>query len=498
MANTTAAITVIYPVYELRGDVVSPLRSWTREQTLVRDRYRVLAVCGETHREHAAVLQSLLGPNDELLQVPGRGYGPLLNAGCARVDTPWLVMTEGHCIAAPRCLEAVTRWIEANPDGQIGNFELTHLDDTVVTRLVARWYDDMLMQWSTPPNWPHAISGGFAIRASLLDQVGAMEPAFGAFSPHVQSASLHSRGVRVARVPGAAVLHLDERTMAEFYDSTARYARGELVARSRIDPVFMERFFGDAYCWSNRRRFRRATTLTLARALIGAARANPRRAAALAGAFASLLGETAAGLRLRIVLNRLALALDAMAIERLPMPDRWCWRRFLRSHQRTVRLTQLEWLQRNPVAATATGLSEGRWTIDQLGPDDIVGVHGLEEFGGHRFRWSEPVAMIRMAPRQTACELRVETGAIRGDPLRSLIAVAVAGRALPRQYCTSDDQGTLTIRLPAAFVAAADEGIVLVSDPLSARRAGTPDRRSLGLPVVAIAIVLAPHDGGLQ
>ena len=497
MGDTAAAITVIYPVHELRGDSVSPLRSWTREQTLARDRYRVLVVCGEADRERAAAMQSLLGPNDEFLQVSGRGYGLLLNAASARARTPWLVMTEGHCIAEPGCLEAVMRWIEANPDGQIGNFDLTHLKDTVVTRLVARWYDELLMQWSMPPNWPHAISGGFAIRASLLDEVEAIEPAFEAFSPHVQSARLHSRGVKTVRVPGAAVLHLDERSMAEFCDSTARYARGELVARSRIDPVFMERFFGDAYHWSNRGRFQRGTALALARALIAAARASPRRTAALAGAFASLLGETAAGLRLRIALNRLTLAFDAMAIERLPMPDRLRWRRFLRSHQRAVRLTQLKWLQRNPVAAAA-GLSEGRLAIERLGPNDIVGVHGLEECGGRRFRWSEPVAMIRTAPRQTACELRVETGSIRGDPLRSLIAVAVAGRALPRKYCTSDDQGTLTIHLPAAFAAAANDGVALVCDPLSPRRAGTPDRRSLGLPVVSIAIVPAPQDGGPQ
>jgi hypothetical protein len=498
MADTAVAITVIYPVHELRGDFVSPLRSWTREQTLARDRYRVLVVCGEADRGHTAAMQSLLGPNDEWLQVRGRGYGLLLNAGSARVRTPWLVMTEGHCVAEPGCLEAVMRWIEANPDGQVGNFDLIHPNDGIVSRLVARWYDDLLMQWSTPPNWPHAISGGVAIRRSLLDEVGAMEPDFGAFAPHVQSARLYSRGVKVQRVPGAAVLHLDERSMAEFCESTASYIRGELVARSRLDPAFLEHFFGDAYIWSNPRRFQRGTALALARALIAAARASPRRAAAHVGALVSLLAEAAAGLRLRIAVNSLTLALDAITIERLPIPEGLRWRRFLRSHQRTVRLTQLRWLLRNPVVATDAGLSEGRWAIERLGPNDIVGVHGLEEFGGRRFRWIEPVAMIRTAPRQTSCELRIETGGIRGDPLRSLLAVIVAGRALPRKYCTSDDRGTLTIHLPAAFAAAANDGVALVCDPLSPRRAGTPDRRSLGLPVVSIAIAPAPQNGDLR
>lgn len=328
---------------------------------------------------------------------------------------------------------------------------------------------------------------GFAIRKSLLDEVGPLQPAFAAFSPHAQSALLHSRGIKVVNVPGAAVLHLDEGSMAEFYDSTERYMRGEFIARSQIDPVFMERYFGAPDLWINRARLERGTALAMMRALIIAARTRPRRAAALAGAFASMLGSAAGGLRLRIALNRLWLAFYAMAIERLPMPDDTRFRQFLRSHQRAARLAQLEWLQENPVAPSA-GLAEGRRAIDELGPGDIVGVYGLEEFGGRRFRWTEPVAMIRMAARQTACELRLETGGIRGDPLAFLIAVAIAGRALPRKYCTSDAKGTLTIHLSAAFAAAAKDGVVLVCDPLVPARGGIPDPRALGLPVISIAI----------
>jgi hypothetical protein len=488
MENSAAEITVIYPVIELRGDMISPLRSWTREQTLARERYRVIAVFGEADRAQAAAIEPLLGPNDELLPVPDRSFAALLNAATARARTPWLVITEGHCIAQPDCLHEAMRWIEANPDAQIGNFELAHLDTGIVSRLVGRWYDQTLAQWRTPPNWEHAISGGFAIRASLLDEVGPQEPAFEAFSPHVQSALLHSRGVKVVDVPRAAVIHLDERTMTESYDSTERFTRGELIARSQIDPAFMERYFGDAYLWTNRARLERGTALAMMSALIIAARNSPRRSAALAGAFASLLGETAGGVRLRIALNRLMLAFYAMAIERLPLPDGMRFRHFLRSHRRVVRLTQLQWLHRNPMSSTAA-LSKGRWAIEELGPGDIIGVHGLEEFDGRRFRWTEPVAMISMAPRQTACELRLETGGIRGDPLASLIAVVVAGRALPRKYCTSDDKGTLTIVLPAPFAAATKDGVVLVCNPLSPTHEGIPDPRTLGLPIISVAIL---------
>ena len=191
MANSPAELTVIYPLIELREDTISPLRSWTRHQTLARERYRVIAVFAEADRAQAAAMEPLLGPNHELLPVPDRGFAAMLNAGTARARTPWLVMTEGHCIAQPGCLDQVMRWIETNPHDQVGNFEFTHFSRKTVNQLVGRWYEKTVAQWRTPPDWERAISGGFAIRKSLLDEVGPLQPAFEAFSPHAQSARLH-------------------------------------------------------------------------------------------------------------------------------------------------------------------------------------------------------------------------------------------------------------------------------------------------------------------
>ncbi len=64
MANSPAELTVIYPLIELREDTISPLRSWTRDQTLARERYRVIAVFAEADRAQAAAMEPLLGPND--------------------------------------------------------------------------------------------------------------------------------------------------------------------------------------------------------------------------------------------------------------------------------------------------------------------------------------------------------------------------------------------------------------------------------------------------
>jgi hypothetical protein len=138
------------------------------------------------------------------------------------------------------------------------------------------------------------------------------------------------------------------------------------------------------------------------------------------------------------------------------------------------------------------GRGPGRSTIDRLGPDAIAGVHALEAHRGRPFRWTEPVVLVRLALSGDH-ELRIETGGIRGDPLEALIAVLAGGRVVPRELSTSDPEGTLVVRLPAPWSAAARDGLVLVCSPLRPDRTGSQDRRLLGLPVLSIATVPLPE-----
>jgi hypothetical protein len=58
---------------------------------------------------------------------------------------------------------------------------------------------------------------------------------------------------------------------------------------------------------------------------------------------------------------------------------------------------------------------------------------------------------------------------------------------MPRELATSDAEGTLVVRLPAPWAAAARDGVVLVCSALRPARARSHDRRRLGLPVLSIA-----------
>jgi hypothetical protein len=483
-------LAVIYPIVEVRGRAADRVRTWTQGQTLPRESYRVVVAFDGTDPPQERDVLPLLGPGDELFSVPGAHDAELWNAGAARAGTTWLVITEGHCLARPGCLEAVTRWIAANPTADVGNFDVDHNDGYLIARISRRWFDMIHARWDAPGEWPRLHRAGFVIRADVFEASGGFEGAYGQFAIPLLAARLHARGIRIERVPGAAVLHHDDERMSGHHYDTADFARGELEARSRNGAVFFERYFGHAPIWSNRRREQPRVAGRMVRAIAAAMMVHPRRAADLASLLRPLVPAMFAGIAARVALHRLIIALDELAVERLPLPAKWRWSRFLRAHARVVRLAQLEWI-RSRAAAPTLPLAPGRLPIEQLGPDTIVGVHALEEHLGRLFRWTEPVVQLHLAPFEREHELRIETGGIRGDPLAAVVAVVLDRRLLPKKMLSRDGDGTLVLRLPSCRRPAAGSDVIIVCAPLAPARTGSSDRRLLGLPVISIASVPA-------
>jgi pimeloyl-ACP methyl ester carboxylesterase len=205
-----ALITVVYPLVHVRGRAASRVRTWTHEQTLARECYRVVAASDGADPSQEREVEALLGPHDTLIRMPGAPDAGLWNAGAARAGTPWLVFTEGHCWATPGCLEAVARWIATGPAEGAGNFLVGHDADHVVARLSRRWFGLVQARWRAPDEWPRVHRAGFAIRADAFEAVGGFEPEYGQLTgeadalvkPERQAYRLHQD------VPGSRLLVL--------------------------------------------------------------------------------------------------------------------------------------------------------------------------------------------------------------------------------------------------------------------------------------------------
>lgn len=491
-----AALTVVYPLFDPRGRAAERVRAWTCGQTLERSRYRVVVVTDGSKPEDEREIEQLLGPDDEIVRFPSSVDAALWNAGAAQASTPWLVLAEGHCTADPECLAAVARWIEANPQSRVGNLVIGHPRGYHLAELSDRWFGIIQSSWRDPATWPRVHRAGFAVRAEVFAAVGGFDARLRLFAAPMLSAQLHQRDIAIDSIPEARVVHVDNPDCHQHHVDTFDHARGELDAREYYGMEFCERYFGHSPVWSNRLRYGRAVAAVMARGAGAAAIAT--RALGWPRGFFRLAVTAIAGNGARRAAERLAVRLAEIGIDRLWLPDGLRWSIFLGAHARAVRLAGLEWANQR-VTPSAPPLGEtGRWPIETLGPDALVGLHALEEHDGLRFRWSEPIALLRLPPLEGDHAIEIETAGLRADPLDYLTAVCIGGRVLPRPLVAARG-GTLRVSLPAPWAARARRGIVLVADPLIPSRSGSADGRALGIPIFSIALERATeHDLELE
>jgi len=122
-------LSVIYPVFDVRGDAVERIRLWTEKQDLEPDRYRVFVVADAETSLDEVRLRQVLRSQDVILRVPGVGReAHFWNAGARAAETRWILFVEAHGSPEPNSLSALAAWIEATPHGEACNFSIGNLE----------------------------------------------------------------------------------------------------------------------------------------------------------------------------------------------------------------------------------------------------------------------------------------------------------------------------------------------------------------------------------
>jgi hypothetical protein len=392
-----------------------------------------------------------------------------------------------HCLAAPTCLEAIVERLESDPDLDAASLASHHLRTDRLSRLGARWAETLEQTFSAR-DWRELILLGSVIRRSAYEEAGGHDPRFGLLSLPLLSARLHEAGRHVDKIPGAVVSHLFEESLREARGKWSEYTRDECDARNVLDEVFCERYFGHSELWANRRRFDPAIARRVCRTLaLELGNAGRRDAPWLARELTAYLPAAFAG----VAPTRLAASarrfVTELATARLPLPESWGWAGFQRCHSETVRIARLEWLRDHQCDAPAP-LGPGAHTAEHLDHDTLLFAHGLERIGTRAFRWTEPVAMLHIAPGAVERPVvSIDTGGIREAPLDFVTAAYVDGRPLERAAIRQDGE-LLLIELPPCR---ADDRrpreLILHSRPLRLP-VGSAERRRLGLPAFAVEV----------
>lgn len=484
-------VSVLIPMIDARGEAAEHLRSWTEGQSLPRERFQLVIATHGDDPEPPPGVATQLGPDDVVAPLVDSRYdshyegGALYNHAAEQASAPWLLITENHCLADPECLTALTRAIES--ERELDVFTLKHSEVTVndVARLLARWFDALYDEWQEY-DWKHLNAIGFAIRRSTYLEAGGLDPDIGTFGAQVLSARLHELGARVGHVQDAVVLHKHNAGLREHHDFSADHARGEFDARTTLDPRFAERYFGEPRIWTRRTSYRPDVARRLCGNLaIEAARALVRRRGDLpwiARELATHLPAAVAGVRPYVFKEWISFVLNEFAAERLRFLGERRWPRLLNAQESVVRLTHLRWIRDNP-EAPARRPEDSRWSATDLGGQRLAGAYPLEHNDQGAMRWTEPVAQLLLPPSPGRAQLAVDTGGVRGAPLRYVSAVYLGVRRVPRR-ALREEGGRLIVPLPEG----ASSPVTLLSRPLVPATNGSSDMRRLGMPVFSVEL----------
>jgi hypothetical protein len=484
-AEPPPLLTVIFPAFDIRGDIVDHVRLWTERQDFDRLAYRVLVVAGTETEIDEASLRKVLRNRDRLLRIPGSGRdADYWNAGARKALTPWLLFVEAHGLPERDSLSALAAWIAANPDGTACNFRINNIEGGRIGDLLGRWFDEIHVSWAASSTWRRLHRTAFAIRRDVFEVAGPLVPGYGQFAPPLLSARLHQHGYAISMIPGSSVNHEDSPNMANHHDDTKNYVRGEMDARSQAEPAFFEKYFGASPVQADELVRPARYARSMLKGLVVAALHRPAKAFALLGRAAALLPTAFVSLRQRARLLTALIHVDQFAAT-LALPGALRWRRFVLAHRHVVKVEQMLWVARNSAPALRTGSGTGRWPIDKVGTHTINGVYALEQSGEDFFRWTHPVFLLRLAP---ACsgKLTLETRNLRSGLGPSDIMVVVGGRFLPTDQIERDETGNVGFGIPAPSGPGDEIDVVVIADELREPADQNGPGRRLGLPLFSL------------
>src|SRR5215471_1502379 len=162
-------LSVVFTLVDHRGPLAECVASWTRGQTLGRNRYEVVVVGTEREAAIEEQVKSRLTPGDRLLRFEAREELALHDHGARQAQGRWLLFTEAHCLAEPTCLERLLEYLHAHAREYVGACLRSRSAESgdPVAGAEDRWYRDGAAVWTREGDWRKVTIRGFAIRRDV-------------------------------------------------------------------------------------------------------------------------------------------------------------------------------------------------------------------------------------------------------------------------------------------------------------------------------------------
>lgn len=496
-------LSVVVTLMDSRGQVEECLSSWTRDQTLARERYEVIVVASGREPEIEAVARGLLTADDRLLRFEAANELALHDFGAQRARGQWLFFTEAHCQADPNCLAALLAYLELHAGHYAGACIRTTSDGSAdpIARLEERWYQEGFAAWSQAEDWRKFTIRGTAVRREAYAKVGGFKSEYGCFAEVLLAAELDAGGYRLGYAAAASIKHYNSTRIGELLAYVREYREGEVAFRLRDAPGRLARYFGWSETWREQRPADRRRALACAMQSLLRTMVRPWRPGAAAKARAAL------GTLFRLPIDGLSggwasLLQASFAYAGARLAFAWPWgdsepryRRYCRLWDAAGELARQRALRRQRSDGSAPNPSPASEALaycpGEMLSDGLIGFHGAEHFEGRRFRWSSPLALIRLTLPPGPYSVRLDLGSLGAGLAPDFVDLYLDGCRLQREDHAQAAQGIFHTGA-GEFRARPPESLILVSGRI---RAGSPEIRALGVPVFGIEFLPATPAG---
>lgn len=497
---STPEISVVFPLVDGRVDGIKAVQSWTHLQTILRDRYQVVAVSDGSDPDTDHEIAQLLAPHDLLVCHPTHNFLELYDVGIRRARGRLVVLTEHHCLAHPDCLIEVERFFQSHEyDGACLNIEWLCMNE--VARL--KWNQrnqERLSFFKVENHWNKFLFAGFAIRRDKLLRIGGIDFQYGLFLEVAVGAMLHHEGFRLGHIQQARVQHLDNNSFRKVLDFIRNFTEGEVKFFRDHEAEFCQRYFGNIPEWADRfsdhSKLGRMYAPVLWILLLNECRRGRfGRVHALAGELIQQFFSATVPTSIRLLAARLSISLACWQfhLSRFNEPRRL--RTLNDACDRMVHYVRMKSIAEQNIKRQDRSLTQPRllpaptrWDIGMLSDDELIGFHTQETMEGKAYRWSKPVATLRLDLAPSHYEVRIDTRGFRGRPEEYLLACVWNDYLVPTDDMQFNND-VVTFSVSAEhFVADSWQQLTLVNRPLLPSRSSIADRRRLGIPIFSIEV----------
>jgi hypothetical protein len=484
---------VIVTLRDDRGHLEECISSWTQRQTFSRHRFEVIGLSSKREAGAATTIVPLLGVSDRVLQHDTDNELLLYDLGARQARGTWLVFTEAHCAAEAGCLAQLFAFLKVHQEIYIGACIRTAPDGNCdpLASAEGRWYREGFTQWSQEDDWRKVTIRGTAIRRDVYERIGGFRSEFGCFAESLLAADLHAGGYRLGYAEQAAVRHYNSTNIRDFLTYICEYRTGEAAYQLGSESEQARHYFEVPQGWRDASAADRRLALRCAVQSLAQAAVHPLEPGAFSLALSMIevlwhQGWDAAFGRRHELFKAFVAQVWARLCFAMPGPDpEKNYQRFCQLLEATGQLARVRALLRRPAHSIERGAPETSAPKCRIGTAPsgcLVGFHALETFKGQPFRWSSPLALIRLEMKPTDHEVCIDTGGIAGPAPRRLKIYLNGHQLRPTAPWQAGKLRLFAMR--HHFLKKGYQKLVLTSEREPIR--GSSELRALGIPLLSI------------